>query len=164
MALIQAGLAAEAEDEIIKLNNVLNESVSLTSLGIARSFNFAETQLKIAYKLESVDIKVPLKYHYPLINWIPNNGYYVDKALILSFIRQESNFNKDAKSRKGALGLMQVLPSTAKFISKNKNIKRGNKNILLEPLINIEVGQEYINYLLKLDIVNNNLIYMAAGL
>ena len=61
------------------------------------------------------------------------------------------------------MGLMQIMPRTAKFISKNKKVKRGNKNVLLDPLINIEVGQEYINYLLKLDIVNNNLIYMAAA-
>ena len=39
------------------------------------------------------------------------------------------------------MGLMQIMPRTAKFISKNKKVKRGNKNVLLDPLINIEVRQ-----------------------
>ena len=55
------------------------------------------------------------------------------------------------------------MPSTARFISKNKKIKKGNTSILKDPLINIEMGQNYIKYLLDLKIVNNNVIYMAAA-
>ena len=61
------------------------------------------------------------------------------------------------------MGLMQIMPNTAKFISKNKKVKRGNSSILKDPLINIEVGEEYINYLLNLDLINGNLIYLAAA-
>ena len=72
-------------------------------------------------------------------------------------------FNKNAKSYRGAMGLMQVMPSTVKFISKNKEIKRSNENILKNPELNLEVGQEYIEYLLKLDSINNNLIFLTAA-
>ena len=58
---------------------------------------------------------------------------------------------------------MQLMPSTAKFISKNKKISKNNSNILKEPLLNIEIGLDYIDYLLKLKIVDNNLVYMAAA-
>ena len=78
-------------------------------------------------------------------------------------MHQESMFNSSAKSHRGALGLMQVMPSTAKFISKNREIKRSNFNVLKIPEINIEVGQEYLQYLLKLNVVDNNLIYLAAA-
>ena len=163
LALIQIGRVNEAEKEMIKLNNSIDESIALISLGITDKFNFAYTQLKIANKLESLNIKVPTKYFYPSPNWIPPSGYTVDKALVFAFIHQESSFNPNAKSRKGAMGLMQLMPSTARFISKNKKIKKGDSDILKEPLINIEMGQDYINYLLDLEIINNNIIYMAAA-
>ena len=72
-------------------------------------------------------------------------------------------FNTSAKSKQGALGLMQVLPSTAKFISSSNDVKRNNSNILKNPEINLEVGQEYIEYLLTLDDVDNNLIFLTAA-
>ena len=58
---------------------------------------------------------------------------------------------------------MQIMPSTAKFISSNKIVKRNKSDILNNPEINLEVGQEYIHYLLNLDLINNNLIYLSAA-
>ena len=53
---------------------------------------------------------------------------------------------------------MQVLPSTAKFITKSKDVKRSNSNILKNPEINLEVGQEYLLYS-DLEQVSRNLIF-----
>ena len=162
-ALIQIGILTELENEIIKINSIMNKEIAMWSLEIAQHFNLAYTQLKITAKLQKYGFILPIKYHYPTPIWKPQSGFSLEPALLYAFMHQESMFNTSAKSYKGAVGLMQIMPKTAKFISSNKEVKRSNSNILKIPEINLDVGQEYIEYLLNLDSVNNNLIYLAAA-
>ena len=162
-ALIQVGLAEELEKEIVYINSVLNKKIAEESINISQHLNLAYTQLKIVNKLEQYDLVMPTYLYFPTPVWSPRGGYIIDKELLYAFMHQESMFDFNAKSKQGALGLMQVLPSTAKFISSSKDVKRNNSNILKVPEINLEVGQEYIEYLLKLENVSNNLIYLAAA-
>ena len=162
-ALIQIGLLNELENEIIKINSVMNKDVAMWSLDIAQHFSLAYTQLKIVGKLQQYNVLLPTKYYYPTPIWQPLNGFTLDPSLLYAFMHQESMFNTTAKSHRGAVGLMQIMPATAKFISSNREVKRNNSNILKIPEINLDVGQEYIEYLLNLKLVNNNLIYLAAA-
>ena len=162
-ALIQIGLLNELENEIIKINSVMNKDIAMWSLDIAQHFSLAYTQLKIAGKLQRYNVLLPTKYYYPTPIWQPLNGFTLDPSLLYAFMHQESMFNTTAKSHRGAVGLMQIMPATAKFISSNREVKRNNSNILKIPEINLDVGQEYIEYLLNLKLVNNNLIYLAAA-
>ena len=161
--LIQVGLPIQLEDEIIYINSVMNKDIAITSLDIAQYFNLAYTQLKIVGTLKQYGVELPSRLYYPTPIWEPLNGFRLEPELIYAFMHQESMFNENAKSHRGAMGLMQVMPSTAKFISSNKQVKRNNSNILKDPEINLDVGQEYIEYLLKLKSVNNNLIYLTAA-
>ena len=162
-ALIQIGLLNELEDEIIKINSVMNKDIAMWSLDIAQHFDLAYTQLKIAGKLLRYNVILPTKYYYPTPIWQPMNGFTLNPSLLYAFMHQESMFNTSAKSHKGAIGLMQIMPATAKFISSNERVKKNNSNILKIPEINLDVGQEYIEYLLDLKLINNNLIYLAAA-
>ena len=162
-ALIQVGLAEELEKEIIYINSVLNKRIAEESINISQHFNLAYTQLKIVNKLEQYGLAMPIYLYFPSPVWNPRGGYTISKELLYAFMHQESMFNINAKSKQGALGLMQVLPSTAKFITSSKDVKRNNSNILKIPEINLEVGQEYLEYLLKLENVSNNLIYLTAA-
>lgn len=74
------------------------------------------------------------------------NDHKLPRNLILSIIREESRFNKDSKSSAGAVGLMQVLPSTADWIATQRGIKY-DKNTLSDPKINIDYGSWYLRYL-----------------
>jgi len=67
--------------------------------------------------------------------------YQVDFALIKAIIRAESEFNPKAVSRKGARGLMQLMPETA---------SRLNVSNSFNPRENIEGGVRYFKYLLSL--------------
>jgi soluble lytic murein transglycosylase-like protein len=70
-----------------------------------------------------------------------SNKYQVDFALIKAMIRAESGFNPFAVSRKGAKGLMQLMPETA---------LRMNVSNSFNPRENIEGGVRYFKYLLSL--------------
>ncbi len=161
--LIQVGFAEELEKEIVHLNSILNKEIAKESISIAENFDLAYTQLKIVNKLEQFGMDVPTHLYYPTSVWKPRDGFKLEKELLHAFMHQESMFNTKAKSKDGALGLMQVLPSTAKFITKSKDVKRNNSNILKNPEINLEVGQEYLAYLLDLEVVSRNLIFLAAA-
>ena len=78
--------------------------------------------------------------------------YEVDFALIKAIIRAESGFNPLAVSRKGARGLMQLMPQTA---------LRMNVSNTFNPRENIEGGVRYIKYLLSL--FNNDLRLSLAA-
>ena len=162
-SLIQVGFADELEKEIVHLNSILNREIAEESISIAENFDLAYTQLKIVNKLEQFGMDVPTHLYYPTSVWKPRDGFKLEKELLHAFMHQESMFNIKAKSKDGAMGLMQVLPSTAKFITKSKDVKRNNSNILKNPEINLEVGQEYISYLLDLEVVSRNLIFLAAA-
>ncbi len=72
--------------------------------------------------------------------------YEVDKSLIMAIIKAESNFKRDAVSKKGAKGLMQVMDETALWCAKEMGTE---KTDLLNAKCNIEVGTFYFSYLLK---------------
>ena len=162
-ALIQIGLPVQIEAEIVHMNSVINKNIAIASLDLAQHFNLAYTQLKIVNTLLKYGVQMPIRFYYPVPIWKPKNGFTLEPELIYAFMHQESLFNKNAKSYRGAMGLMQIMPSTAKYISSDKQVKRNNSNILKNPEINIAVGQEYIEYLLKLKSVNNNLIFLTAA-
>ena len=70
-------------------------------------------------------------------------------AYTLAVIRRESAFAVDARSRVGALGLMQIMPATGKVIAKRLKVKYKNKQQLLNPETNVNFGTKYLNMMLK---------------
>ena len=79
---------------------------------------------------------------YPTVALPANAG--PEPALIHAVIRQESNFAADAVSRAGARGLMQLMPSTAKWIAGKYNIPYSEPLLTIDPKYNISVGQAYL--------------------
>ena len=102
---------------------------------------------------------------YPLGNWLPNDGYKVDKALVFALIRQESRFNPKAQSWAGARGLMQIMPRTASFVARDRRFHRGaaTRKTLFDPQVNLRLGQKYIEILLDDKKINGNLFLLAAA-
>lgn len=84
---------------------------------------------------------------YPV--WDLKHDERAEQALVLSIIRQESNFSTDAVSPAGARGLMQILPSTAKQIARRKKKKFSAQMLNSNPDFNVEMGSAYFADMLK---------------
>ena len=92
------------------------------------------------------DFLFPLKYKKFINEYASLNG--IDNALVASIIKVESRFNNKAVSNKGAVGLMQLMPSTAKmFADQNQDFQY--ENVLMDPSENIRLGTLYLNYLFQ---------------
>ena len=72
----------------------------------------------------------------------------IDKNWIYGVARQESAFMHDARSPVGATGLMQLMPSTAKRVSRGLRLRYSKKK-LIDPNYNIKLGSQYMKTLLK---------------
>jgi len=75
-------------------------------------------------------------------------NYHLNPALLAAVIEQESKFNADARSSTGALGLMQLQPTTAKGIAIRTGGKRFVISDLYNPEINVRYGAWYLRHLL----------------
>lgn len=86
--------------------------------------------------------------------------YEVPEFLIYSVMREESRFKDKVVSGAGAIGLMQLMPKTAKYIAKRLRVKVKVKD-LTHPKTNIMLGAKYLSRLLKR--FNGNLFYVLAA-
>jgi soluble lytic murein transglycosylase len=73
----------------------------------------------------------------------------LDLSWIYGLIRQESVFRPNAISHVGAMGLMQLMPSTAKKYSLGLGLTLDDPDDLLDPKTNLKVGSAYLGTLLQ---------------
>ncbi|MDR1193742.1 MAG: lytic transglycosylase domain-containing protein [Peptococcaceae bacterium] len=70
-----------------------------------------------------------------------------DPQLVLALIYAESGFNPAAKSGKGAVGLMQVMPETAAWVASRRQLPDYTPESLAEPARNLDIGIWYFHWL-----------------
>ncbi len=87
--------------------------------------------------------------------------YGIDPVFIASIIQTESSFNPEARGLAGEVGLMQLMPSTAKEVAERLKIKWRGPKTLLDPVNNIRIGAAYISHL-RGHFENKPYRYMAA--
>ncbi|MGE0614849.1 MAG: lytic transglycosylase domain-containing protein [Bacteriovoracia bacterium] len=73
--------------------------------------------------------------------------YNFDPLLILALIKNESRLHINARGNAGEIGLMQILPNTAAWIAGRKKIYLADADQLYDPVVNIQIGTAYLNYL-----------------
>jgi len=73
----------------------------------------------------------------------------LEPAFVYGIIRRESAFNSQARSPVGARGLMQLMPATAKQVSKQLRLRPPSRQDLYTPSFNINLGSKYIGDMLN---------------
>lgn len=86
-------------------------------------------------------------YKYKDIIETYSNECKIDPLLVAALIKTESGFDNNAISGKNATGLMQITPSTGKWIANQIGEEYKENSTLLNPELNIKFGCWYLNYL-----------------
>lgn len=89
----------------------------------------------------------PKKYKEYVYEYAEENK--IDPLLIFAIIKAESNFSSDVVSNSNAIGLMQLMPSTAEDTAKKLKMEYKGKEDLFDPKTNIRLGTKYFATLLS---------------
>ncbi len=90
----------------------------------------------------------PIEYGEIIAN--ASKEFDIPEYIIYATIKVESNFDPDAVSNKGALGLMQMMPSTFQWLTDEDHLNEGlSTRTLDDPEVSIRYGTYYLSYLYK---------------
>jgi soluble lytic murein transglycosylase len=131
------------------LKHLANDNISQGSeiLAAELSTNISRYDFAIQIsKLASYQKRFHNDFNYPIMSTpkFVNKRKIPEAAFILSLIRQESEFDMSANSHAGAQGLMQLMPYTAKLVSKQAKLPYSKSRLTKDPEYNINLGSHYI--------------------
>lgn len=159
IALWQIGRQDAVEGELERAFGETNSSLDPAFAALARILGAPRIELRAAETAARRGIF--LTSLYPIPPYEPQGGYSLNQALVLAIARQESRFNPEAISHAGARGLMQIMPTTAAYITKDPSLARGNRDRLNDPSYSMRLGEDYLIDLL--DQQNGNLFALTAA-
>lgn len=157
VALVDIGQRGLAQKELLRVDAGTDAALQTALLAYAEHAQLPKLSLRLANLLSHTESGFFDAALYPDGPWKPESGFKLDPALVYAIIRQESTFNPNAKSPKGALGLMQVMPSTAKHVG------LADEKALLEPGKNLDIGQDYILELFQRPAINGDLVKLLVA-
>ena len=160
VALAEVGMIDTADQELRRVHGRMSSRNDKALLVVARAHNLPAAQVQIAEAISDEGLDAA---RYPLPDFQPASGFTLDRALVYAFMRQESRFKAKAKSHAGARGLMQIMPRTASHVARDRSLARSNKDKLLDPGFNMDLGQKYIRQLMSSSKMNTNLFLIAVA-
>ena len=120
---------------------------ALLAMRLAKTNNSLAAEVSVAKKLMQSGVPL-LADGYPFIE--PLGPKAPESALIHAIIRQESQFDSGVQSPSGALGLMQLMPATARSVAARLKIKKHNNDLLTtDPRYNVTLGSAYLASLVE---------------
>ena len=108
---------------------------------------------------DDLDLRFPLEHKGKVRQRAAKSG--LNPAWVYGVIRQESAFNPTVVSHAGAVGLMQLMPATARQVARDLKRKTPNRRQLTEPGLNITLGTRYLRTVL--DQLDGNPVLATAA-
>lgn len=154
-ALVRTDRRAHRAVALMQLQRPLDAAAELDA-GVASAADDATRELWIGLRFEldprpngPVARAVTLANtatDYPTPRLLPTGGFTIDKSLVYAITWQESRFNGLAVSRVGAVGLMQLMPHSAAYVSGDPSLAT-NPIPLYDTGKNLALGQSYVTWL-----------------
>lgn len=101
----------------------------------------------------------PLEYDYMVRQYAYANG--VRPSLVAAVVLAESKFNQEAASRRGASGLMQIMPETGEWIAEEMGLPGFSADKLSDVSMNLRMGTWYLAYLFR-EYDGNTILALSA--
>ncbi|MFA6700349.1 MAG: transglycosylase SLT domain-containing protein [Thiomicrospira sp.] len=108
---------------------------------------------------DRIDLRFPTPYKEPVMQSAEKNK--IQPSWIYGVMRRESAFSPDIRSPAGAVGLMQILPNTARYVGRKIGYSQHQYANLTDARSNIELGSAYLRYLLER--YDGNLVLATAA-
>ncbi len=149
LALWNLGLRFEATGEWNWAIRGFDDAQLLGAAELAREANWYDRAIYTAGKthtLKNYKLLFPAPYREEAMRYAAR--YHLDPAWVYGLMRQESRFTIDARSDVGALGLMQIMPATARWIARRLGINDFRANSAHDLDVNLRFGTYYLRYAL----------------
>ncbi len=160
-ALLQVGQRhfASAELRLLAARPDTSRALRGAVLRVAREAGLAHLADEIAASLHGDG--APGAENLPRL--VPRGGFQIAPALIYALARIESHFDPAAVSPAGARGLMQIMPMTASYLANDPSLAGSRQKRLHDPAVNLDLGQRYLLYLARQDVVGGDLLRLLAA-
>ncbi len=150
--LVALGRWTDARREWRFLTRQLSQEEQQAAARLARSWAWHDqaifTLARTGY-WEDLELRFPLEHEETVESHAGERG--LDVSWVFGVIRQESAFNPRVRSHAGALGLMQLMPATARYVARKLlgQKKAPGRRELTTPEINIRLGTTYLSDVLE---------------
>ncbi len=149
LILYRLGLRTEATAEWMWTVRAMDDRELLAAAELAHRNGIWDRAINTADKTVAMhDFTLRYPTHYRDLLLTQAQIRKLDEPWVFGLVRQESRFLAEAKSPMGAAGLMQLLPSTARWVAKKIGMKGFNLSRVKRPEVNAALGAFYLRHVL----------------
>lgn len=171
--LVQLDDNDAAETELRALYGASGKHERTGIVTLASEMNLPNLQMRLARTPELSEAEAHFA-KYPMPHYMVEQHGIMDSALLLAVARNESGFREVAQSTAGAVGMMQMLPSTARTVEKHvgeellRSASASDASMpiaerLNNPALSARYGAEYLKLLANQSAIDRNLIHLLVG-